>query len=83
MSVRRFWSDVRTRLVRQWLSAALDEMFDYLDKRALVLPSGVREVLAQKYGVSVQLVSDLERALRAKVLETLRLWFKVRKERHD
>lgn len=79
----QWWTELKRKVVQRWLSEALDEMFDYLQKRALVLPSGVRDVLARKYGVPVQLVGDLERALREKVLETLRLWFKIRRERYD
>lgn len=49
-----------------------NELIIYLETRALVLPSGVRDKIAKDYGVPVALIQMIEQKVRAAIIEHIR-----------
>lgn len=54
-----------------------EELIHYLETRALVLPSGVRDKIAKDYDVPVALIQIIEGKVRAAIIEHVRRWLGV------
>jgi len=54
-----------------------EELIRYLETRALVLPSGVRDKLAKDYDVPVAVIQIIEGKVRAAIIEHIRRWLGV------
>lgn len=58
--------------------AIAQDLLEWLEQRALVLPSGVRDKIARDFGVERQVVDALELRLRKQLTQALREWLQGR-----